>query len=155
MDLSAPTLWWLAAGLLVAGEMASGTFYLLMLALGCVGGALLAHGGADATWQLAVAALVGGGATAAWHYKRARAPRSAPAAENRDVLLDIGQTVQVDAWAADGSASVVYRGARWEADHAGDAKPAAGRHVIVAVHGNRLTLARAEPAAPAAASAGR
>ena len=34
MDLSSPTLWWLLAGALVAAELATGTFYLLMLALG-------------------------------------------------------------------------------------------------------------------------
>ena len=34
MDWSASTGWWLAAGVLVAAELATGTFYLLMLALG-------------------------------------------------------------------------------------------------------------------------
>ena len=29
MDLSAPTLWWVLAGVLVAVELATGTFYLL------------------------------------------------------------------------------------------------------------------------------
>ena len=40
MDLSAATWWWLAAGALVLGELAVGSFYMLMLALGCVAGAL-------------------------------------------------------------------------------------------------------------------
>ncbi len=31
---SAPALWWVLAGVLVAVELATGTFYLLMLALG-------------------------------------------------------------------------------------------------------------------------
>ena len=37
------TVWWIAAGLLVVAELASGTFYLLMLALGAGAGALAAH----------------------------------------------------------------------------------------------------------------
>jgi hypothetical protein len=64
MDWNASTWWWLAAGVLVAAELLSGTFYLLMLALGCVAGALAAHGGAGPTAQIAVAALFGAGATA-------------------------------------------------------------------------------------------
>ncbi|MFN5166768.1 MAG: NfeD family protein, partial [Pseudomonadota bacterium] len=39
MDLSAPTLWWVLAGVLVAVELATGTFYLLMSALGAAGAA--------------------------------------------------------------------------------------------------------------------
>ena len=39
MDWSASTGWWLAAGVLVAAELATGTFYLLMLALGAAAGA--------------------------------------------------------------------------------------------------------------------
>ena len=34
MEWNAPMLWWLATGGLVAAELATGTFYLLMLALG-------------------------------------------------------------------------------------------------------------------------
>ena len=31
MELSAATLWWVAAGVAVAAELATGTFYLLMM----------------------------------------------------------------------------------------------------------------------------
>ena len=72
------TLWWLLAGAAVAVEMLTGTFYLLMLALGMVAGALAAHAGASAPMQLVVAALVGGGAVApAW---AASAPATMPSA---------------------------------------------------------------------------
>ena len=110
MDFQASTLWWVLAGLLVVAEPLSGTFYLLMLALGAAAAALSAHVGADFSIQLVAAALVGGGTTAAWHLKRARAPRSAPAASNADVNLDIGQTVMVEAWDTQGLASVRHRG---------------------------------------------
>jgi membrane protein implicated in regulation of membrane protease activity len=135
------TLWWIAAGLLVAAELATGTFYLLMLALGAAAGALAAHAGAATTAQVVAAALVGGLATGAWHWRRSRLP-VAPAAGNRDVNLDIGERVFVPAWDSDGNARVHYRGAAWSARHEGPEAPLAGEHVIVAVDGNRLVLAR-------------
>ena len=144
MDWTAPTWWWLAAGLLVAAELLSGTFYLLMVALGCVAGALVAHAGAGSVLQIAVAAVSGAGATAAWHFKRASSPRSEPAERNRDVNIDIGERVVVRAWAADGSTHVHHRGSTWAARLAPGAQPASGAHVIVAVQGNQLQLAPAD-----------
>jgi membrane protein implicated in regulation of membrane protease activity len=146
MDLSAPTLWWLLAGVLVAAELATGTFYLLMLALGAAAAALAAHAGLGGTAQVALSAVVGGGATAAWHFKRAKRPRSAPAPSNRDVLLDVGETVQVAAWEQGRQTQVHYRGARWSARFEGPGEPAPGEHVIVAVHGSELRLAPGAPA---------
>jgi membrane protein implicated in regulation of membrane protease activity len=143
LDLNGPTLWWLAAGALVAAELATGTFYLLMLALGCTAGALAAHAGLGATAQVVTAAVLGGGATAAWYAKRSRAPRSAPAASNRDVNLDIGQTVHVEAWAPDGTARVSYRGASWSVRFSGTGAAAPGEHAIVAVQGSQLHVAPA------------
>jgi membrane protein implicated in regulation of membrane protease activity len=145
MDESTATLWWIAGGVLVAAELATGTFYLLMLALGCAAGALAAHAGLGFNAQVIAAALVGVGATAGWHLRRMRQPRSAPAESNRDVNLDIGQTVVVRAWGADGSTHVSYRGASWQAGYEGEGTPAPGPHAIVAVRGNRLMLSPAPP----------
>ncbi len=143
MDLSAATLWWVAAGVAVAAELATGTFYLLMIALGMAAGAVAAHLGLDATWQIAVAALLGAAATALWHWKRASHPRSAPAARNRDVNLDIGERVLVEAWGGDGTARVNYRGTQWTARLAPGAARVAGEHRVAAVEGNWLVLAPA------------
>ena len=145
MDWNAPTLWWLTAGVLVAAELATGTFYLLMLALGCVAGALAAQAGAALSTQLVSAALLGGGATVAWHFKRLRRPPAAPTESNRDVNLDIGQRVQVPEWAGDGTARVHYRGAAWSVRLADGATAAPGPHVIVAVHGSELRVAPLPP----------
>ena len=106
MDLSAATIWWVAAGVAVAAELATGTFYLLMLALGAVAGALAAHAGLGLNAQIACAALLGGGAMAAWHLRRGRRPAGQPAAENPDVLLDVGGRVHVARWHANGTARV-------------------------------------------------
>ncbi|MFM7847989.1 MAG: NfeD family protein [Rubrivivax sp.] len=148
MEFQASTLWWVLAGALVIAELLTGTFYLLMLALGSVAAAVAAHAGATGSGQFVAAALVGGGATALWHFTRARAPRSAPAASNADVSLDIGQTLQVPSWQADGRTRVPYRGALWTVRHTGGGAPTVGEHRIVAVHGNELDVVPTAPGAP-------
>jgi membrane protein implicated in regulation of membrane protease activity len=145
MHWSLATWWWIASGALVAAELATGTFYLLMLALGAGAAALAAHVGTGAPAQVVVFALVGGGATAAWHFVRARTPRSAPAESNRDVNLDIGSAVHVEAWNADGTARVSYRGAMWAARFVGAGVPVPGEYFIVSVQGNELGLAPQGP----------
>ena len=140
--MSAMTVWWIATGILVAAELATGTFYLLMLALGTAGAALAGHAGLALTGQLVVAALVGGGAVVAWHLRRARHPGQPPAERNPDVNLDVGQRVHVGAWGEDGTARVAYRGAHWAVRWSGDGPPATGELVIRAVHGAELQLGR-------------
>jgi membrane protein implicated in regulation of membrane protease activity len=144
MSWASSTIWWVVAGGLVAAELATGTFYLLMLALGAAAAALAAHTGAGVTMQLVMAAIVGGGAVTAWRLHRQRQPKAPPAEANRDVNLDIGSHVQVGAWNPDGTAHVVYRGASWAARHHGSGPPQRGMHVIVAVRGNELILQRAD-----------
>lgn len=141
MDISPATFWWLLAGVAVAAELLTGTFYLLMVALGLAAAALAAHAGLAAGGQLLAAALVGGGATALWHWKRARAPTSAPAHLNRDVNLDIGERVVVSAWEADRTTRVQYRGSTWQARLQPGAVPLSGEHRVAAVEGNWLVLA--------------
>jgi membrane protein implicated in regulation of membrane protease activity len=143
VDLSAATGWWIAAGVLVAVELTTGTFYLLMLALGAAAGALAAHAGLGLSAQVVVAALLGGGAVFAWHLKRSRQPNAEPAERNRDVNLDIGQAVHVGEWQADGTARVHYRGAAWSVRLAPGSAAAPGPHVIVAVQGSELSVAPA------------
>ena len=147
MDLSAATVWWVLAGVAVAAELTTGTFYLLMVALGLAAAAVAAHLGLAIGPQLVVAAVVGGGATALWHWRRASQPRSKPARENRDVNLDIGELVHVAAWEADGTARIPYRGSTWTARLVPGAVPAPGPHRVTAVEGNWLVLAPA-PASP-------
>ncbi len=151
MDWNAATPWWLAAGALVAAELASGTFYLLMLALGAAAAAIAAHAGLAGSGQWLAAAAVGAGATAAWHLKRARSPRSAPVEHNRDVNIDIGERVRVEAWSTDGSARVQYRGSTWAVRFAGTGAPQPGEHVIVSVQSGHLGLAAVD-ASPSPAS---
>jgi membrane protein implicated in regulation of membrane protease activity len=128
-----------ATGVLVAAELATGTFYLLMLAVGTLAAAIAAHTGATFATQLIVAAVIGGGTTLAWHFMRGREPKPASGA-NRDMNLDVGEHVTVTHWHADGHTEVTYRGATWRARWAGSGTPQPGRHVIRAVEGSQLLL---------------
>ncbi len=140
MDISLATFWWVLAGAAVAVELATGTFYLLMLALGFAAGAIAAHLGLPMAWQITVAAIVGGGATALWHWHRSRQPATHTAAQNRDVNLDITDRVHVASWAPDGTARVQHRGSMWAARLAPGAAARPGEYVISAVEGNWLVL---------------
>jgi membrane protein implicated in regulation of membrane protease activity len=134
------TLWWLATGGLVAVELLTGTFYLLMMAMGLAAAALAAHAGLPTTWQWVIASLVGGGSVLVWHrYKRAQ-PALAPAQSNPDVNMDVGEVVHVDTWQPDGTAAVQYRGAHWDAALLVGQPAEAGAYVIAQVIGSRLIL---------------
>jgi membrane protein implicated in regulation of membrane protease activity len=148
MGISAVTIWWVAAGVAVAAELATGTFYLLMMALGLAAGAIAAHLGLSESAQVVCAAVVGGGATALWHWRRSRRSQALPAPEDRNVNLDIGERVQVSEWATDGTARVSYRGSGWPARLADGAPSTAGEHEIVAVEGNWLVLAPRRSSGP-------
>ena len=139
------SLWWLTVGALVAAELATGTFYLLMLALGAAAGAMAASAGVDTQSQITTASAVGGGAVVLWYFARRLRPKARPAGSNRDVNLDIGQRIQVPAWDEGGAARVSYRGASWAVRYAGSGAPAPGEHVIVALDGNELRVAPATP----------
>ena len=134
-------IWWLLAGAAIAVELVTGTFYLLMLATGLMAGALAATLGMALTSQMLLAAAVGGGAVAAWRWGRSQCPTPMPAHSNRDVHLDIGDTVHVARWNADGTASVHFRGAQWTAVAANPAEPYnPGNFRIKEMRGNRLVI---------------
>lgn len=133
------TQWWIASAVLVALELGSGTFYLLMLAVGAAAGALAAHLGWTQTWQWVTASALGlGAAGALWKLRGRR--QGPPPQSNPDVNLDIGASVRVESWDTEGHARVRWRGTDWSARHAGGAAPAPGAHRIKAVDGSTLVL---------------
>lgn len=134
------TLWWLLAGGMIALELLSGTFYLLMLSLGVAGAAIAAHLGASVPVQLVVAALLGGGFVVAWRSYKKHQPPALPAGANRDVNLDIGETLQIEAWNEDGTSTAKYRGATWNVSLRPGAASGAGLYRIVEVIGSRLVV---------------
>lgn len=137
------TVWWLLAASLVALELFTGTFYLLMLAIGLVAGALAAHLGALVTGQLVTAALVGVIAVVAGHLLRRRHKGDPPARALRSVNLDVGETLRVDEWLTDGSAQVRYRGAQWTVLLAQGHTPEPGTYRVIELVGNRLKVEKA------------
>lgn len=145
------TQWWLMAGVLIAVELTTGTFYLLMLALGAVAGALAAHAGLGVTTQLILSGLVGGFSAGGWYaLKRQRLQRQLQAGplgrqDAPDLSLDLGQTVTVTTWLSDGTTQVSYRGATWsarlkDAPLAHGPVPEPGLYRIGAMQGNQLLL---------------
>ena len=134
------TIWWIAAGIAVALELITGTFYLLMLAIGIAAAAIAAHLGASVTVQVLTAAIVGGGAVVGWHFQRGKRPAEPDASANRDVNMDVGETVQVDTWNADGTASIRYRGANWTAVAGSQSALVTGAHRVREVVGSRLVV---------------
>jgi membrane protein implicated in regulation of membrane protease activity len=140
--MSVALWWWVLAAAVVVAELLTGSVYLLMVALGLGAGAVAAHLDAGVSVQIALAAVIGGAATAYWHFMQVKKRPAAPdALANKDVNLDVGETVQVDAWNADGRAQVRYRGSLWQGELASGARAAAGDFRITQVSGNRLTLA--------------
>nr|WP_145546076.1 NfeD family protein [Variovorax boronicumulans] len=137
------TFWWLLAGVCIVLELVTGTFYLLMLALGFVAAALAAYLGLALPGQIATAAVAGGGAVAVWYAVRSARGRQEAASNNPDLNLDIGETLSVEQWNPDGTASVHYRGARWTVVQRAPQPPVAGIYRVVGVVGNRLMVDKA------------
>ncbi|MET0859132.1 MAG: NfeD family protein [Telluria sp.] len=131
--------WLVAAGVLVVFELFTGTFYLLMIAVGVGFGALAALMGLSVPAQTIAAAVVGLVATGLLHRSRFGRPARGDPARDRNVNIDIGQHLTVEAW-RDGKARVMYRGALWDVELAPGAHSQAGVFKIVEVQGSRLIV---------------
>lgn len=136
--MSEATMWWVLAGALVAFELTSGSFYLLMLGVGAAAAALAAMAGLGTITQLVAAALVGGAGALGLAQWRKRQPTTRQ--ESKDQHLDLGAKVEVIAWDALGTAQVRHRGASWTAILAPGQTATPGVYRIQAMAGNRLVL---------------
>ena len=134
-------LWWIAAAVLVAAELLTGTFYLLAIGLAAVFGGIAAWLGADVPIQYLVAGGLGVVLTVLAHQWRRRLQPTQP-----DVGLDVGQSVEVKAWNADGSARVAYRGTDWDAELATPDALRAQTLYIVGTRGSVLLVSDRRPA---------
>jgi len=132
-------IWWIIAGALVLLELLSGSFYLLMLALGAVLGALSAHVGSDPVVQGLIAALCSSAFVFACYLLRRRLSDQR-AASDPNLHLDVGETLLIDGWSRDGSAKVRYRGAQWTVVAPPGSEPSPGLHRVTGVVGNRLQV---------------
>lgn len=137
------TVWWLMAAALVALELFTGTFYLLMLAVGLAAGALAAHLGLSFSGQLVAAAVIGAAAVVIGHLQRRKRKGDPSIRSLRSVNLDVGETLHVDNWQSDGTASVRYRGAQWTAVLEQGQVGEAGNYRVTELVGNRLKVEKA------------
>lgn len=133
-------VWLVLTGILVVFELFTGTFYVLMIAIGMAFGAVAAMLGFSTPVQILVAAVIGVIATGLLHRSRFGRPMKQNSARDPNVNFDIGQSVQVDSW-NDGKARVMYRGAMWDIDLAPGAVAGAGAFKIVEVQGSHLIVA--------------
>lgn len=128
-------IWFAITGLLLVGEMFSGTFYMLALSLGTLAAGAMAVGGSPLEHQLGVGvALSLLGVFILW-----LARRDPVAAEDEIQNPDVGQLVEV---IAVDPLRVHYRGADWEAETADRAASVSlgSRWRIAGHRGNRLII---------------
>lgn len=118
--MSAYVIWWIAAFALVAAELTTGTFYLLVYGIAAAAAGIAAWLGAGTAAQLVIAAMIGIAGTVAL-----RKWRRSAAGESDLQDLDIGQVVTLETWQGS-RGQVKYRGALWDAEAAAEidtAKP--------------------------------
>jgi membrane protein implicated in regulation of membrane protease activity len=132
--MSAYIVWWIAAFALVAVELTTGTFYLLVYGIAAAAAGIAAWLGLGTIAQLVIAAVIGiAGTIALKKWKRAEATD----ADLQD--LDIGQSVTVESWQGN-KGQVKYRGAVWDAEAAGAEVDTAKPLYIRAMHGSVLIV---------------
>ena len=133
------SIWWIIAGTLVGIELMTGTFYLLMLAIGATAGAIAAHAQLSVTTQLIIGSVVGGLAAIflrSYALQKLKAHPEQVSAQH----LDVGETVEVHEWLSNGTAQVKHRGANWTAICAEGISKDIGVYQIQDIQGNTLVL---------------
>ena len=134
--MQAHWMWWIAAAVLIGAELVTYTFYLMAIGIAVALGGVAAVLGANVETQWAVAAVLGLVLTLIahrWRMTHARPGTQPPA--------DVGKSVHVRHWNADGTARVDYRGTQWTAVLATPQTPRAESMVIVGMRGSNLVVA--------------
>jgi membrane protein implicated in regulation of membrane protease activity len=138
------TIWFLFAGMLLILEIFTGTFYLLMIAIGFVAGSMAALAGFALTTQLIFSAAVGLLATFLLHRSKLGKSHSRNARSDPNINLDIGQTIVIKHWlissGVPAKARVTYRGAPWDVELMPDAIPQPGNFIVREIRGSHLIV---------------
>ncbi len=134
-----PYLWWAIAGIgLIIVELATGTFYLLVIGVASLVAALIAWAGMPFGVQAIVSSVLAIAGVVYVHHRRAADPASAGSN-----VLDVGQSVTLDAWVDEPHrlARVKYRNAQWDARVLGTGPVAVGAQLVISdVDGNTLQV---------------
>lgn len=136
-------IWLGSAALMVILELSTGTFYLLMIAIGMGAGAIAAWLDYTIAMQLVIAAAIGVTATAILRTSRWGHRHYVDAARDPNVHLDVGQTLHIDAWTDRDGVAVAradYRGAPWDVELAPGEAAKPGAFVICEIRGSRLIV---------------
>ena len=138
-------VWFSVAGILVVIEIFTGSFFLLMIALGMAAGGIVAWLGFPVSVQLFVAGIVGFAGTIV--LRMSRLARKKNHALDPNVNFDIGNTLSVDEWESVSNGAnvsrVAYRGAMWDVELESGAEAIPGLFVIREVRANRLIVVNA------------
>jgi membrane protein implicated in regulation of membrane protease activity len=132
--------WFLLALILIALEMMTGTFYLLVLGIALGIGGCAALFGLNQPWQFTLSAVAGIVGTIIL-----RRVRRARIAATPHQSLDIGQPVQAVHWRDDGTARAQYRGSEWDAESEVANMPRDVPLYIKAMRGSTLILTHHKP----------
>lgn len=138
-------IWFGLAVLALIGEVATGTFYLLLVATGLAAGGVAAIGGLSLEGQLVVCGVVVIAGLLLLRATGVLSRRGVDSHRNANVNLDIGQVVTVSDWAGARTARVSYRGASWDVALAPGSDPIAGEQVITEVRGSQLIVKPRHP----------
>ena len=137
-------IWWAVIGIaLVIAELATATFYLLVIGIAALAGSAMAYlnysFGIQALVAVAVATI---GVVLSIRFRASRATPAHPG-------LDVGQSVVFDSWVSekDRLARVRYRNAQWDARVADAQGVQTGEmFYIQSIDGNMLHISKVRPA---------
>lgn len=138
--MAAYWMWWTVAAALIAAELLTGTFYLLVVGVAVACGGIAAWAAWGVSYQCLTASVLGViGVIALERWKRGggRTPDQSG--------LDVGQMVKVKTWGPDRTARVNYRGSTWDAELASPNTPQAETMYITATRGSVLVLSDRRP----------
>lgn len=132
--------WFLLALVLLGLEMATGTFYLLVLAIAAAAAGIAAILSVGIVGQLMFCVLsVISGTVILRRWKKTQVRVAV------DNNLDVGQQVAVVTWHENGSLRVAYRGAEWDAVPESADMPRDGIFFIKEMRGSTLVLSHRKP----------
>lgn len=142
MPMESYLIWLVAGFALVIAELATTTFYLLVLGIAAFAGAAAARFGVPFWMQTLIAAGVA--LAGVWWVHQHRKASKTPAMP----ALEAGQSVVFESWVnqAGGMARVKYRGSQWDASMPSGETPVVGdMYYISAIEGSSLRVTKTRP----------
>lgn len=135
-----PYVYWFLAALVLAGlEMATGTFYMLVIGVAFAIGGLAALAGFSLTIQITLSALAGVVGVIMLQRKKHNTLTTEMSDPN------IGEQVKVLTWGEGGKVRVSYRGSSWDAELEDADVAKDSTFYIKAMRGSVLILAHQKP----------